>query len=73
MAQVWLRIKRGIKRLIGKKGIKFIRSIKKIFRKIKINFKLFRRFAFKPFRQARRFVQSLPKKAWNLSKNLVKI
>ena len=72
MAQVWLRIKRGIKRLIGKKGIKFIRSIKKIFRKIKINFKLFRRFAFKPFRQARRFVQSLPKKAWNLSKNLVK-
>jgi len=72
MAKVWLRIKRGIKRLIGKKGIKFIRSIKKIFRKIKINFKLFRRFAFKPFRQARRFVQSLPKKAWNLSKNLVK-
>ena len=72
MAKIWLRIKRGIKRLIGKKGIKFIRSIKKIFRKIKINFKLFRRFAFKPFRQARRFVQSLPKKAWNLSKNLVK-
>ena len=72
MAKVWLRIKRGIKRLIGKKGIKFIRNIRKIFRKIKINFKLFRRFAFKPFRQARRFVQSLPKKAWNLSKNLVK-
>ena len=72
MAKIWLRIKRGIKRLVGKKGIKFIRSIKKIFRKIKINFKLFRRFAFKPFRQARRFVQSLPKKAWNLSKNLVK-
>ena len=68
----WLKIKRGIKRLIGKKGIKFIRSIRKLFRKIKINYKLFRRFAFKPFRQARRFVQSLPKKAWNLSKNLVK-
>ena len=73
MQKVWFRIKRGIKRLIGKKGIKFIRSIKKIFRKIKINFKLFRRFAFKPFRQARRFVQSLPKKAWNLTKNIVKI
>ena len=72
MQKVWFRIKRGIKRLIGKKGIKFIRSIKKIFRKIKINFKLFRRFAFKPFRQARRFVQSLPKKAWNLTKNIVK-
>ncbi len=72
MQKVWFRIKRGIKRLIGKKGIKFIRSIKKIFRKIKINFKLFRRFAFKPFRQARRFVQSLPKKAWNLTKNVVK-
>ena len=72
MAKVWLRIKRGIKRLIGKKGIKFIRSIKKAFRKIKLNLKLFRRFAFKPFRQARRFVQSLPKKAFNLSKNLVK-
>ena len=68
----WLKIKRGIKRLIGKKGIKFIRSIRKLFRKIKINYKLFRRFAFKPFRQARRFVQSLPKKTWNLSKNLVK-
>ena len=72
MAKVWLRIKRGIKRLIGKKGIKFIRSIKKAFRKIKLNLKLFRRFAFKPFRQARRFVQSLPKKAFNLSKSLVK-
>ena len=72
MQKVWFRIKRGIKRLIGKKGIKFIRSIKKIFRKIKINFKLFRRFAFKPFRQARRFVKSLPKKAWNLTKNIVK-
>ena len=72
MAKIWLRIKRGIKRLIGKKGIKFIRNIKKAFRKIKLNLKLFRRFAFKPFRQARRFVQSLPKKAWNLSKNLVK-
>ena len=68
----WLKIKRGIKRLIGKKGIKFIRSIRKLFRKIKINYKLFRRFAFKPFRQARRFVQSLPKKAFNLSKSLVK-
>ena len=34
MQKVWFRIKRGIKRLIGKKGIKFIRSIKKIFRKI---------------------------------------
>ena len=72
MAKVWLRIKRGIKRLIGKKGIKFIRNIKKAFRKIKLNLKLFRRFAFKPFRQARRFVQSLPKKAFNLSKSLVK-
>ena len=72
MSKVWLKIKRGIKRLIGKKGIKFIRNVRKLFRKIKINFKLFRRFAFKPFRQARRFVQSLPKKAWNLSKNLVK-
>jgi len=72
MAKVWLRIKRGIKRLIGKKGIKFIRSIKKAFRKIKLNLKVFRRFAFKPFRQARRFVQSLPKKAFNLSKSLVK-
>ena len=72
MAKVWLRIKKGIKRLIGKKGIKFIRKIKKIFRRIKVNFKLFRRFAFKPFRQARRFVQSLPKKAWNLTKNIVK-
>ena len=72
MAKVWLRIKKGIKRLIGKRGIKFIRKLKKIFRKIKINFKLFRRFAFKPFRQARRFVQSLPKKAWNLTKNIVK-
>ena len=71
MAKVWLRIKKGIKRLIGKRGIKFIRKLKKIFRKIKINFKLFRRFAFKPFRQARRFVQSLPKKAWNLTKNIV--
>ena len=28
MAKVWLRIKRGIKRLIGKKGIKFIRNIR---------------------------------------------
>ena len=72
MQKVWFRIKRGIKRLIGKKGIKFIRSIKKLFRKIKINFKLFSRFSFKPFRQARRFVQSLPKKAWNLTKNIVK-
>ena len=72
MQKVWFRIKRGIKRLIGKKGIKFIRKIKKIFRRIKVNFKLFRRFAFKPFRQARRFVQSLPKKAWNLTKNIVK-
>jgi len=67
-----LKIKSLIKRIIGKKGIKFIRSIGKIFRRLKIGFKLFRRFAFKPFRQARRFVQSLPKKAWNLSKNLVK-
>ena len=72
MQKVWFRIKRGIKRLIGKKGIKFIRKIKKIFRRIKVNFKLFRRFAFKPFRQARRFVKSLPKKAWNLTKNIVK-
>ena len=72
MQKVWFRIKRGIKRLIGKKGIKFIRKLKKIFRRIKVNFKLFRRFAFKPFRQARRFVQSLPKKAWNLTKNIVK-
>ena len=72
MSKIWLRIKRGIKRLIGKKGIKFIRNIKKAFRKIKLNLKLFRRFAFKPFRQARRFVQSLPKKAFNLSKSLVK-
>ena len=72
MQKVWFRIKRGIKRLIGKKGIKFIRKLKKIFRRIKVNFKLFRRFAFKPFRQARRFVKSLPKKAWNLTKNIVK-
>ena len=72
MKGIWRRIKTGIKRLIGRKGRLFIKSIKKLFRRIKVNFKLFRRFAFKPFRQARRFVQSLPKKAWNLSKNLVK-
>ena len=72
MKGVWRRIKTGIKRLIGRKGRLFIKSLKKIFRKIKVNFKLFRRFAFKPFRQARRFVQSLPKKAFNLTKNVVK-
>ncbi len=72
MKGIWRRIKTGIKRLIGRKGRLFIKSIKKLFRRIKVNFKLFRRFAFKPFRQARRFVQSLPKKAFNLTKNVVK-
>ena len=72
MAKVWLRIKRGIKRLIGKKGIKFIRNIRKAFRSISVSFKLLRRKLFKPFRQARRFVKSLPQKAFNLTKNVVK-
>ena len=72
MKESWKRIKRAIKRLIGKKGIKLIRSIRKVFRRISVAFKLLRRKLFKPFRQARRFVKSLPQKAFNLTKNVVK-
>ena len=72
MKGIWRRIKIAIKRLIGRKGRLFVKAVKKIFRRISVGFKLLRRKLFKPFRQARRFVRSLPQKAFNLTKNIVK-
>ena len=66
---VWKRLKNGIKRLIGKKGIKLVRKIARFLRKWKLIAKRAWRTLLRPFRQLRRFITSLPKKAakfvWN--------
>ena len=66
---VWKRLKNGIKRIIGKRGIKLIRKLRAFIRKWKIIGKRAWRTLLRPWRQLRRFIKSLPKKAakfvWN--------
>ena len=65
LGKAWLKIKRGLKRLIGKRGIKAIRRLRRLLRKWRTIGKRFRRTIFRPFRQASRFIKSLPGKAFN--------
>lgn len=56
-------IKRGIKRLVGKRGIKLVRKARRLVRTAKVLKKKFLRRLGRPFRQARRFGQTLIKGA----------